>query len=139
MGSLQVFRDDLRKQISQKLTRNPKSIDASTPTGLSDFRGFSSTKNTATPSQKGTSFRDQDAFWSSIKGSQNKSDIKKDFGRHAEVSSPLKQNLITKNVDIMSVFSKNKDSMRSSAITKEPSLFGSKSPLKKNESPKREG
>ena len=138
MSGLQAFREGLRKEISGKLTTNLKSLDLSTPTGLSDFKGLHSNLSSNTPGLKGGSFiNEKEGSWTS-KGLQSRIDFGKEFSKRGEKESPLKQFYNNKSSDPLSFFTQNKESQRASQNYRDLGSLMSKSPFKMNESPKRD-
>lgn len=141
MSGLQVFREGLRKEISGKLTGSLKSLDISTPTGPSDFKGLHSNLSSNTPGLTGGSFiKEKEGSWTS-KGLQSRVDLGKEFSKRGEKESPLKQfynSNNTKGSDPLSVFTQNKESQRTSQNYRDLGSLVSRSPFKKNESPKRD-
>lgn len=141
MSGLQNFREGLRKEMSGKLTTSFKSLDISTPTGPSDFKGLHSNISANTPGLKSGSFiKEKEGSWTT-KGLQSRIDIGKEFKeftKRGEKESPLKQFYSNKGSEPFSVFTQNKESQRTSQNYRDLTSLVSKSPFKKNESPKRD-
>ena len=134
VSSLQSFRDDIRKQISNKAAQGTKFSDAPSPKTPSDNRTITSTKNLNifSPQQSGIFNKDNDLAWST-KSFQKRADVPNEYLSRMERTSPKKSSP-NKSLDLNSYISKrtsSQNSLRPNGITSVNRL----SPKRRGESP----
>ena len=135
MGNLQAFRSDIRKQISDKISKNFKMLDVSSPKVTPDLKTLLSTKNASTTTPlKASLYNDREIGFSTTKAaSQKKIDFTKDFAKRGEKSSPYKE----KQSELLAQLNKLHTDQRLSVGVNSVSSLMKRSPEKKAVSPKK--
>ena len=134
-NNLQAFRDDIRKQISDKITKNYKFLDVSSPKTIPDIKTLFSTKNTDTSTPLKASFYNKDTS-ASTKASQKKFDLKQEFSKRGERGSPAREASSKQGSELLSQLAKIREGSRLSANGNMKSPIVNRSPIK-NKSPVR--
>jgi len=135
MGNLQAFRSDIRKQISDKISKNFKILDVSSPKATPDLKALLSTKNAGTTTPlKASFYNDRKTSFSTTKAaSQKKFDLSKDFSKRGERSSPYKE----KQSELLAQLNKLHTEQRLSVGVNSVNSIIKRSPEKKTASPKK--
>jgi len=135
MGNLQAFRSDIRKQISDKISKNFKILDVSSPKATPDLKTLLSTKNAGTTTPlKASLYNDRETSFSTTKAaSQKKFDLSKDFSKRGERSSPYKE----KQSELLAQLNKLHTEQRLSVGVNSVNSIIKRSPEKKTASPKK--
>lgn len=131
MGNLQVFRDDLRKQISDKISKNFKFLDVSSPKAPSTLTSLLSNKHGDTSSPtKPSLFKKDHGTPVSTTTSQKKFDLGKEFSRRGDRSSPTKQSNGAKTPDLLDYIGKKRANQRMSANLTSSAFLSSAGPTR---------
>ncbi len=132
MINLQAFRDDIRKQISDKISKNYTFLDVSSPKAPADLRTVLTTKNNSTTTPMKTSSQRVEAT-TSTKSAQKKFFDLKDFSKKPERTTPARDG--NKSSELLSHLNRLKDGQRLSVNQNLKNSYVSRSPI--NRSPTR--